>query len=133
MHACDADATSTVVTALAAARAAGLVVRAEAGRLVVRGPKAAECLVGPLVAQPGAVLAVLAAEDAAVAWRIAAMRPLVPRRGAIPLLVAREHPPAPGCCLSCGDRLGLGRQHRCGPCAQAAWVVLHEVREGVGA
>src|SRR5687767_10962922 len=77
------DAHSATIAALAAARAAGLEVRADGGRLVVRGPTTAEALVRPLVSQPGAVLALLAAEDADVAWRVAAMRPQVPRRGAI--------------------------------------------------
>ncbi|MDQ3779195.1 MAG: hypothetical protein M3354_01420, partial [Chloroflexota bacterium] len=57
--------------------------------------------------------------------------PQVPLRGAIPFLVARAHTSQPGCCLSCGDPLGTGQRYRCGPCVQAAWAVLHEVREGV--
>lgn len=129
MQTCDAPLTT--LAALAAARAAGLEVRADGGRLVVRGPKAAESLVRPLVAQPGAVLALLAAEDAEVAWRVEVMRPQVPLRGAIPVLVARPHHSKPGGCNSCGDRLGAGQRYRWGPCTQAAWVVLHAVREGV--
>lgn len=125
------DEHTGTTTALAAARAAGLEVRADGGRLVVRGPKAAEILVRPLVAQPGAVLALLAAEDAEVAWRVEAMRPQVPVRGLIPILVARAHNPVRGGCISCGGRLSPRQRYRCGPCAQAAWVVLHDVREGV--
>lgn len=127
------DAHISTIAALAAARAAGLEVRADRGRLVVRGPKTAEALVRPLVAQPGAVLALLVAEDAEVAWRVAVMRPQVPARGAIPVLVAQAQDSVPGSCISCGDRLSAGQRHRCGPCGQAAWVVLHEVREGVKA
>jgi hypothetical protein len=120
------------VTALAAARAAGLEVRAEPGRLVVRGPRRAEPLVQQLLARTGDVLALLAAEDAAVAWRAEVMRRQVPRRGPIPVLVAREVAPAPGCCPSCGEPLEEGRSLRCGACSRAAWLVLHEVRESVG-
>ena len=121
------------VSALAEARAAGLEVRAEPGRLVVRGPRRAEPLAHRLLERTAEVLELLAAEDAEVAWRAAAMRPQVPVRGPIPLLVAREFAPVPGGCASCGDPLSGGRPFRCGPCARAAWLVLHEVREGVGA
>ena len=120
------------VSVLAAARAAGLEVRAEPGRLVVRGPRSRAELAERLLERTGEVLALLAAEDAEVAWRVAAMRPQVPPRGPIPVLMAREVGAAPGCCPSCGDPLGQGRGLRCGPCARAAWLVLHEVREGVG-
>ena len=118
------------VRLLAEARAAGLEVRAEPGRLVVRGPRSGAGLAERLLARKDEVLALLAAEDGEVAWRVAAMRPQVARRGPIPFLVAREAAPGPGCCPSCGDPLGEGRSLRCGPCARAAWLVLHEVREG---
>ena len=62
------------VTALAEARAAGLEVRAEPGRLVVRGPRSRAALAHRLLARKDEVLALLAAEDAAVAWRAAVMR-----------------------------------------------------------
>ena len=119
--------------ALAEARAAGLEVRAEADRLRVRGPRSREDLARKLLERKQEVLALLAEEDAEVAWRGAAMRPQVPPRGPIPVLVAREVVPAPGCCPSCGDPLGEGRSLRCGACARAAWLVLHEVREGTTA
>ena len=121
-----------VVSVLAEARAAGLAVRADDGRLVVRGPRRAEPIAQRLLARTGEVLALLAAEDAEVAWRVAAMRPQVPPRGPIPVLVARDVVPAPGCCPSCGDPRGEGRSLRCASCARAAWSVLHEVREGAG-
>jgi hypothetical protein len=85
------------------------------------------------LAQPGAVLALLAAEDSQIGWRVDVMRPQVPLRGAIPILVARAHELVPGGCISCGDQLGAGQRYRCGLCAQAAWVVLHQMREGVEA
>lgn len=122
----------TAVSLLAEARAAGLEVRLEAERLVVRGPRSRKALAERLLARKGEVLTALAGEDEAVAWRAAAMRPQVPGTGPIPFLIAREEAPAPGRCLSCGDPLGRDRGHRCGPCIRAAWLVLHEVREGVG-
>ena len=119
------------VSLLAEARAAGLEVRAEPDRLMVRGPRHAEPLAKRLLERKGEVLALLAAEDAEVAWRLAAMRPQVPQRGPIPILVVRDFAPRAGGCVSCGDRLVDGRLARCGACARAAWLVLHEVREGV--
>ena len=119
------------VSLLAEARSAGLEVRAEPDRLVVRGPRHAEPLAKRLLERKGEVLALLAAEDAEVAWRLAAMRPQVPRRGPIPFLVVRRVGAGGGGCLSCGGALGAGRAYRCAPCAQAAWLVLHELREGV--
>ena len=121
------------LTALAEARAAGLEVRAEPGRLVVRGPRSRAALARRLLDRTAEVLALLAAEDEEVAWRVAAMRPQVPTRGPIPFLVARDAPAAPRRCPSCGDPLGEGRSLRCEPCARAAWLVLHQAREGVDA
>ncbi len=120
-----------VVSLLAEARAAGLGVRLVDGRLIVRGPRSREALAERLLARKGEVLAALAVEDAAVSWRAAAMRPQVPGRGPIPFLVAQEVAPSPRRCGSCGDPLPKGRWLRCGPCVQAAWLVLHEVREGL--
>ncbi len=113
-------------------RAAGLEVRAEGGRLVVRGPRTQEGLARRLLERKAEVLALLAADEAEVAWRLEAMRPQVPPRGPIPVLVARDAPVPAGCCISCGDGLREGRRFRCSPCAQAAGRVLDEVREGVG-
>lgn len=119
------------VSLLAEARAAGLEVRLEAERLVVRGPRSWEALAERLLARKGEVLAALEVEDEALAWRVAAMRPQVPGTGPIPFLIARDEAPMPGRCLSCADPLGPGRAYRCGSCARAACLVLHEVREGV--
>jgi hypothetical protein len=122
---------SDALTILIEARASGLEVRTEPGRLVVRGPRALETVARRLLERKIEVSALLAAEDADVAWRVEAMRPQVPRRGAIPMLVAREQAPEPGCCVSCGEHLNEGVTFRCSPCARAAWVVLHEIREDV--
>ena len=119
------------LTALAEARAAGMEVRAEPGRLVVRGPRSRAELARRLLDRTAEVLALLAAEDAEVAWRAAAMRPQVPRRGPIPFLRARNAVPRTEGCLSCGGALDEGQTYCCAPCAKAAWAVLHEVREGV--
>ena len=81
---------SDALTVLTEARAVGLEVRAEPGRLVVRGPRSLETVAQRLLERKREVSALLAAEDADVAWRIDAMRPQVPQRGAIPVLVARE-------------------------------------------
>lgn len=65
----------------------------------------------------------------AVGWRIAAMRPQLPRypRPA-PLLLARpELPYASGRCLSCGD---LVPASRCAPCREAVAIVLANWRDG---
>jgi len=116
---------------LAAAREAGLEVRVEADELVIRGPRTQDALARQVLAEKPVVLALLSAEDADVAWRVAAMRPQVPRRGAIPMLIARQVTSSLGRCISCGERLHEGVMVRCSPCARAAWVVLHEIREDV--
>ena len=120
-----------VAVAVAEARAAGLEIRAEAERLVVRGPRVHERIAHHLLEQKSAVLALLAQQDAEVAWRVATMRPQVTARGPIPILMARDTPPKAGCCISCGEPLADNNRYRCSPCAQAAWLVLSEVREGV--
>jgi hypothetical protein len=117
------------LTALTEARAAGLEVRTEPGRLIVRGARALQPLAERLLERTGEVLVLLAAEDADIAWRVTAMRPQVPKRGAVPVLVARRGALKPGCCVSCGEALGEGMKFRCSPCARATWVVLHEMRE----
>src|SRR5215207_5999089 len=91
-----------VATALAEARALGLEVRAEFDRLVVRGPRIYESVAQGLLADKPAVLRVLHAEEAEVAWRAAAMRPQCPRSGPIPLLQALAVAAVDGVCLSCG-------------------------------
>jgi hypothetical protein len=121
-----------VTTVLAEARAAGLEVRAEADRLVVRGSRAHEPIARRLLELKPEVLALLAAEEDQIAWRVAAMRPRAPVRGPIPLLVARDLAPAAGRCLSCGEPLEAGRPIRCALCVRAAHLVLGWVREGVG-
>jgi hypothetical protein len=120
-----------VAVAVAEARAAGLEVRAEADRLVVRGPRVHERKAHHLLEQKSAVLALLAQQDAEVAWRVAAMRPQVAAKGPIPILIARDTSPKVGCCISCGDPLAENSKYRCTWCARAAWLVLGEVREGV--
>ena len=76
-------------------------------------------------------VALLAAEDAEVAWRIDAMRPQVPQRGAIPVLVARERASGAGCLCLLRGAAARRVPFRCSLCARAAWVVLHEIREDV--
>ena len=85
-----------------------------------------------LIEHKADVIRLLAPPDAEVAWRIEAMRPQVPRSGAIPILLARpEARTAPrGTCVSCGDPLAADRRVRCAPCVAAVERVLNEVREG---
>ena len=121
-----------VATAVAEARAVGLEVRAEADRLVVRGPRLHQEIARQLLEQKPEVLTLLADEEAELGWRIAAMRTRVPLRGPIPVLVARDVSPTPGRCFSCGEPLSPNRTVRCALCVRAAQRVLGWVREGVG-
>jgi hypothetical protein len=140
------------------AREAGLDVHADGEKLVVRGPKKAELLARELLDHKAEVLPLLAVQaapqatqlpavtdeppvdseppaevlDAETAGRLEAMLPQVPARGVIPFLVARPAvPPSPVTCLSCGDPLADERLCRCPPCARAAWLAIHAVREGL--
>jgi|SRR5579883_856279 len=71
-------------------------------------------------------------DPAALAWRVAAMRPQVPEWGALPFLRARQDvPTGTASCWSCGEHLPANRRYRCSLCARAAWIVLHRVREGI--
>jgi hypothetical protein len=120
------------LTMLREARAAGLEIKVDAGRLVVRGPRSAAPLAEQLLAMKQEVIALLGRQDDEVAWRVEAMRPQVPRSGAIPVLLARPGArTAPsGTCVSCGDPLAPGRRIRCAPCVAAVERVLNELREG---
>ena len=121
-----------VARVLVEARAVGLEVRAATDRLIVRGPRLHEAIARELLEQKPAVLELLAEEEIALVWRVAAMRPQVPRRGPIPVLVAREVAVSPGSCLSCGEALAPGRTVRCALCVRAAQRVLGWVREAIG-
>jgi hypothetical protein len=116
---------------LAEARSIGFAIRAEADRLIIRGPRRHEAVARKLLAQKPHVLALLAEEDAELTWRVAAMHPQVRASGPIPVLVARQVAPASGRCLSCGDPLPNEQAVRCAFCVRAAQLVLSEVREGV--
>ena len=74
---------------LAAAREAGLEVRVVADELVIRGPGRRTHSPDASWPKNRSSLPCWSVEDAEVAWRMAAMRPQVPHRGAIPVLVAR--------------------------------------------
>jgi hypothetical protein len=120
-----------VAVAVGEARAAGLEVRAEVDRLVVRGSPVHKRLARQLLEQKSAVLALLAQQDAQVPWSVTAMQPQVTAKGPIPILIARDMSPKAGCCISSGDPLAENSKYRCTPRAQAGWLVLGEVREGV--
>jgi hypothetical protein len=119
------------LTLLSEARAAGLEVKVDGDRLVVRGPRSAAHLAERLLEMKQEVIALLGPDDEVV-WRIEAMRPQVPRMGTIPVLLARpEAKTAPrGMCVSCGDPLAPDRRIRCAPCVAAVERVLNELREG---
>jgi hypothetical protein len=120
------------LTLLGEARAAGLEIKVEGDRLVVRGPRSAAPLAEQLLSMKHEVIALLGSQEDDVAWRIEAMRPQVPRTGAIPCLLARpEAKTSPdGTCVSCGDPLAMDRRIRCVPCASAIEWLLNAVREG---
>lgn len=67
--------------------------------------------------------------DSEVVRRVTAMRPQVPSRGPIPVLLARDVIPASTGCISCGEPVSADRRYRCELCAQAAAIVLCETRE----
>lgn len=63
--------------------------------------------------------------DEDIEWRVQAMLPQVPDSGPVPFLIAREAvEPQAGCCLSCGEPLGLDDRYRCTPCGRAANLAL---------
>jgi hypothetical protein len=114
------------LTLLRQAREAGLRVGTDGDRLFVEGPRRLEPMARALLAAKPRVVQALAAEDE-VGWRIAVMRPQVPVKGAIPLLLARPGVRfRRGTCCSCGDPLGRDDRYRCRPCAEAAVAVLRE-------
>jgi hypothetical protein len=141
-----------VMMLLRQAQEAGLDVRAEAGKLVVRGPKKAEPLARELLDHTAEVLPLLLVDELLVqasepgaatnlsaevlqpeiAWRLEAMLCQVPERGVIPFLVARpDAPPSLTTCLSCEGSLADERLCRCQPCSRAAWLAIHAIREGL--
>ena len=75
-------------------------------------------------------LALLAADDPEVGWRVTVMRSQVSLGHPFPVLVAREGVSGTaGTCVSCGDVLAKGQRHRCDACKHAAWLVVQEVQE----
>jgi hypothetical protein len=109
------------------ARQAGLRVGTDGNRLVVEGPRRLETMAEALLADKPAVLRALA-QEGEIAWRVEVMRPQVPAKGAIPLLVARPGGPwDQGRCCSCGDALEADERYRCGPCVAATVAVLETV------
>src|SRR5690349_25111211 len=112
------------MTLLDEARAAGLIVTTRGGDLIIRGPGRTEPLAQRLLQRKAEVMALLAAEDAAIAWRRDAMAGQLIEHRPVPVLVARRTPDLPDHCLSCGDPLSDGVRFRCDACIIAAWAVL---------
>ncbi len=82
-----------------------------------------------------ALIALLQQEEAAIAWRAAAMQSQVPPMGAgaVPFLVAKpDLPSAGGICVSCGEPFELvGYVPRCRLCIAAATRALATVEEDI--
>lgn len=117
-----------VTTLLTQARAAGLMVRTDGERLIVRGPKQQSHLATVLLNHKAEVLALLSTDEQAILNRMAALRPLVPAIGPIPFLLVRPQLEVPsGQCLSCGEALSPEDLYRCRLCVEAVRRVLAEV------
>lgn len=114
------------LTLLDQARVAGLHVRAEGERLIVRGPRAAEAVAQQLLARKPELLTELAREQAEVRWRVEVMLGQITPGEPIGRLVAR-----PGLCMSCAEPLTATQQHICGLCVRAKEQALNEALEGV--
>ncbi len=82
-----------------------------------------------------ALIALLREEEAAIAWRVAAMQTQIPPMGtgAVPFLVAKpDLPPAGGICVSCGEPFELmGYVPRCRLYTVAATRALAAVEEDI--
>ena len=115
-------------------RSRGISLSVSGERLSIDAPKGTVTpdLLAALVEHKADLIRLLGTDDEDVTWRIEAMRPQVPRTGAIPCLLARpEAKTSPrGTCVSCGDPLTEGRRIRCAPCVGAVERLLNEVREG---
>ena len=112
-------------------RGRGVELAVEGDRVRYRPKNAVPAELQPILTRyKSELLALLSSTDPEVAWRADRMRSQVPVTGPIPFLVARPALVGEGQCLSCGGPLGEGHIFRCGPCAQAATLILHQVREG---
>ncbi|MDP9357132.1 MAG: hypothetical protein M3R02_17970 [Chloroflexota bacterium] len=80
-----------------------------------------------------ALIAHLQEEEAAISWRVEAMREQILAGGPVPFLVAvPNRAPAAGVCLSCGETFELvGYVPRCRLCTVAATRALAEIQEDI--
>ena len=116
-------------------RAVGVVLSADGGRLrwtAPTGTMTAELLAAAQAHKP-ALLALLAAEEAELAWRVAAMRAKSPGRGLPRTIVEAPVPAAGNYCETCGQPQAYGRFPRCTYCALAAATCLASNRALRGA
>jgi hypothetical protein len=120
------------VEVLAELHRRGVELTADGGRLRFRPRVAVTQELRAAMAECKADLLRLLGPDDEVAWRIEAMRPQVPRTGAIPCLLARLEAKTspPGTCVSCSDPLAPDRRVLCVPCVSAIEWLLNDVREG---
>jgi hypothetical protein len=113
-----------VAEVLREARAAGLLIRADGDRLLVRGPKRLQATAQEVLRHKPEILVHLATERDEVAWRASAMQVQVLPGKPVPFLVARVSQTGSGQCLSCGEELAPEVRVRCQWCAGAAQQVL---------
>lgn len=126
----------SAATLLAELRSLGMVLGATGERLHYEAPEGTltPALWAAMRDQKYPILALLAAEDPEMAWRVAAMRDRhpIPPNGPYPFLTARDVPRGTGGCLSCGEPLTVRSDSkpsfRCTPCAHAAQLLLDEAR-----
>lgn len=125
----------TAAALLAELRALGATVAADGDRLAIDAPAGAltPALLARLRAHKPLILATLAADEPAVAWRVALPRAQLPASGPLPFLTARRTPGRGERCPRRGEPVearteGLGVC--CAPCAHAAQLVVDEYQDG---
>ncbi len=127
----------TAAALLSELRAMGATVMADGERLALDAPAGVltPALLDRLRSHKRLILAHLAADEPAVAWRAVAMRarhPYAPGRP-LPFLTVRDVPRGGDGCHSCGepvqDRTGV-LAVRCGPCIHAGQLVTTEYMNG---
>ena len=122
---------------LARLRALGVALATDGDHLTIDAPAGVltPALLAELRGRKWTLLALLAAAEPAVAWRVAAMVASLPPAGPVPFLVARATPRHAGGCCSCGEPVlacPRGVAARCLPCRHAAHLVTEEYMSAQG-
>ena len=118
-------------------RALGVALATDGERLTIDAPAGVltPALLAELRGRKWALLALLAAAEPAVAWRVAAMAAQLPPAGPVPFLMARATPRHDGGCCSCGESMPggtVGLAARCLPCRHAAQLVTEDYMSAQG-